>query len=291
MKLTIFTPTYNRAALLPRLFESLQKQTAGNFEWLVVDDGSVDETPHVMERLAAQAGFPLHYVRKENGGKHTAHNFALDYALGEWFFCVDSDDCLAENAIGSLMKHIDAAMEQHDCVLGLKSDFNGRLLCKPIEATENPVGLYTLVRKFGGGEYALAFRTEVLKQHPFPVFDGERFVTECVLYDKLEQEGGTVYPTQDILQHCEYQPEGLSTGIYARMVENPKGYTAYYSQRIELALTLKERMGYCLRYQAFCTLAKWRDISYTETHKFLCKLMYLPGIMCAKYYTIRAKRQ
>ena len=92
MKLTVFTPTYNRAVLLPRLYGSLLCQTCHEFEWLIVDDGSTDDTAKAAEIYIGNGNFPVRYVKKENGGKHTAHNLALEYAQGEWFFCVDSED-------------------------------------------------------------------------------------------------------------------------------------------------------------------------------------------------------
>ena len=83
-ELTVLTPTYNRAALLPRLFESLCRQTCKDFEWIVVDDGSTDETEAVVRSVGREAAFPVRYLRKENGGKHTAVNLGVREAEGSW---------------------------------------------------------------------------------------------------------------------------------------------------------------------------------------------------------------
>ena len=97
--LTVFTPAYNRAVTLPRLYESLLRQTCFDFEWLIIDDGSSDDTSRLIHSFTGEGKFPVRYVYKENGGKHTAHNLALEEAEGEWFLCVDSDDTLAPDAV------------------------------------------------------------------------------------------------------------------------------------------------------------------------------------------------
>ena len=99
MLLTVCTPTYNRAHTLPRLYESLVRQTSQDFEWLVVDDGSTDNTRELVDGWVAEGRIRIRYVYKENGGKPSAHNLGVRLAAGELFFCVDSDDYLTDNAV------------------------------------------------------------------------------------------------------------------------------------------------------------------------------------------------
>ena len=99
MLLTVCTPTYNRAHTLPRLYESLVRQTSQDFEWLVVDDGSTDNTRELVDGWVAEGRIRIRYVYKENGGKPSAHNLGVRMAAGELFFCVDSDDYLTDNAV------------------------------------------------------------------------------------------------------------------------------------------------------------------------------------------------
>ena len=289
MKLTVFTPAYNRAELLPRLYRSLLEQTCGGFEWLVVDDGSTDDTESVVAGFAAEEKLPVRYVRKENGGKHSAHNLALEHARGEWFFCVDSDDQLAPSAVTAIL----TALKQVDKVCaglaGYKISQTGELLCAKLESGIS-CGPYSLVHKYGGkGEYALLFRTEVLRRCPFPVVQGERFVTECVLYDRLELAGYTVCPLPEVLQICEYQPDGLSSNTYRLMKNSPTGYQIYHAQRIDLARSLRERLGHCIRYQAFYAMSRNKEYCYSGRHRLLTALMYLPGLLGACYYRNKAE--
>ena len=103
-KITVFTPTYNRAYIIETLYRSLQRQTYRDFEWLVVDDGSADNTKELFEAWQQEDNFfPIRYVKQENGGKCRAINYGLELAKGKLFFNVDSDDYLTEDAIEKLL--------------------------------------------------------------------------------------------------------------------------------------------------------------------------------------------
>ena len=101
---TVFTPTYNRAYIIEKLYYSLQRQTFRNFEWLVVDDGSSDNTEELFSRFQKEAPFSVRYIRVENGGKHRAINVGVKNAKGRLFFIVDSDDHLLEDALEKIQK-------------------------------------------------------------------------------------------------------------------------------------------------------------------------------------------
>lgn len=96
--LCVFTPTYNRAYCLNSLFASLKAQTCFDFCWLIVDDGSTDETEKLVESFQSESTpFPIEYIKQENGGKARAHNTGVEHCANELFFCVDSDDHLARS--------------------------------------------------------------------------------------------------------------------------------------------------------------------------------------------------
>jgi glycosyltransferase involved in cell wall biosynthesis len=112
--ITIFTPTYNRRQLIERLYQSLLSQTQKNFEWLVIDDGSTDNTENYFtDLLAKQQPFPIRYIKQENGGKHRAINKGVQNANGELFFIVDSDDYLTENAIEKINQWVATLDNSH----------------------------------------------------------------------------------------------------------------------------------------------------------------------------------
>ena len=290
MKLTIFTPAYNRAAFLPRLYDSLLQQEADDFEWLIVDDGSKDDTAAVVARMDAEGKLPIRYVRKENGGKHTAHNLAVDRAMGEWFLCVDSDDWLNRDAVARIYEALEQLPAKAIGLAGYKEDQCGRRLCGDLKLGDT-YGLYSMMKQGGWGEYALLFRTSVLREFPFPVIAGERFVTESVLYDRMEQAGYVVSALNAVLEVCEYQSGGLSSSPYRLMLSNPVGYQIYHGQRIDLVRSLKERIGHCIRYQAFRRMKRDDHYRYAGPHRGLTALMWLPGVVGAMYYKSKAKQK
>ena len=285
MKLTVFTPAYNRAELLERVYESIEKQKAYDFEWLIVDDGSTDATEATVAELKNKALFPVIYVKKENGGKHTAHNTALEKASGEWFMCLDSDDMLSDGAIENIFSVLSECTDKICAIAAYKSDIDGKLLSDEFSQNEIPQGIYTLLEKYHG-EYVFIFRTDIIKKYPYPVFDGERFSGECILYDKLEIDGYAALPYAEVLQLCEYQTEGLSLGYKKLLKNNPCGFQMYYSQRISLAQTLKQRFIYCVKYCAFRILGKFKAPKYKGRYSMLVFLSYPFGIFAALYYKI-----
>ena len=291
MKLTIFTPSYNRSSLLPRLYRSLLQQVPAGFEWLIVDDGSTDDTQAVVDAMAAEKRIAIRYIKKKNGGKHTAHNLAVEQAAGQWFFCVDSDDWLAPGAISHIFSAIERTGPESVGFVGYKADQMGRSLCAALPEDRNGYGLYSLMRRMGGkGEYALLFRTDILKQYHFPEISGERFVTESVLYDRLELEGYTVCPLDAVLEICEYQPDGLSSNPYRLLLRNPGGYQIYHAQRIDLVPSFGERLRHCISYQAFRRMSGRRGDDYRGRHRILTACAWLPGQLGAIYYQYKGKK-
>ena len=283
MMLTIFTPTYNRGHFLFRLHENLLSQSERDFEWLIVDDGSTDDTASVVAELISSSPLEIRYVRKDNGGKHTAHNTAISLASGEWFLCLDSDDVLTNNALAHIRAAILSASLQDCGIISYKSLPDGQILSSPFPGSDLRYSLYEH-SVLGGGEYALVFRTSIIKRFPFPVIAGERFSTECVVYDRLSLEHQTFFALPEVLEICEYQPDGLSSNAYRLLLQNPTGYQIYHAQRIDLVHTWKLRLRHAICYQAFCRLSRNRDYRYRGKHRFLTALAWLPGQLGAMYY-------
>ncbi len=285
MLLTIFTPAYNRGKLLPRLFESLQKQSCHNFEWLIVDDGSTDDTKTVVAGFKTSL-FPIRYIKKENGGKHTAHNLGITEAKGAFFFCVDSDDWLPQNSVGDIINSISNMQENDYALLGYKTLENGKMICKSFRDNLPHKGFYELTETEIGGEYAIVMKTELIKTHPFPVVNGERFSTECILYDVMEIQGFTMCPCPHILTVCEYQEDGLTGTSNRILIENPTCYQIYNMQRIDLAYRFKKRIHHALSYHAFKHLSKNKTYLYHGKHRFIVALTSPLGPIAALYYKI-----
>ena len=125
MLLSIFTPTYNRRNKLEQLYRSLKNQIDDECEWIIVDDGSTDATEKVILQFCNESVCNIRYIKKENGGKHTAHNLAVDFAKGDYFMCLDSDDFLQDQAIAKLLKFINTC-ENNEGIIAYKCDQSGK---------------------------------------------------------------------------------------------------------------------------------------------------------------------
>lgn len=233
--ITIFTPTYNRRKLIDNLYHSLLMQTDKNFEWLVVDDGSTDNTENYFtDLLAKQQPFPIRYIKQENGGKHRAINKGIQNANGELFFIVDSDDYLTEKAIEKINQWITTLDNSHkwagisglkgfskDSVVGQHSDFSY------IDAKNNERRKYNLL-----GDKAEVYFTDVLKQHPFPEIPGENFISEEIVWNAIARDGYYLRWFNEIIYICDYLEGGL-TKDNDKDKSNPQGRLLWAKDQLE----------------------------------------------------------
>lgn len=283
--LSIFTPTYNRVDKLSRLFESLMNQTVFDFEWLIVDDGSTDNTENLIKQFQSQNKFPIIYYKQQNGGKHTAYNKALTLARGDFFFCVDSDDWLKEDAIGNLLSAI-SQINENQFIVAYKSDSSGALLSNTFPQNCKKTTLQQLSEQFGcRGEFSLVFPTKLVRQFPFPIFKNEKFVTESVVYDQINNVANILLLPQ-VLTICEYQPEGLSYNLNKIMKQNPAGYCLYFMQRIDMQKNFKNKIATAGKYNCFKIFAKSQKSIYNGEHKLLVFLSKPVGILFWFYYKL-----
>lgn len=172
MIVTVLTPTFNRGGALNNLYQSLQKQTIKDFEWLLVDDGSTDDTKNIAEEMREKAEFPMRYIYKENGGKHTALNVGVKQITSELTFIVDSDDMLVPNAIETILQYHKKYRERKDlCGYSFLRRFpDGKINGKPFEPDEKR-GTYIECRINADdtqADKAEVFYTRCLKEFPFP---------------------------------------------------------------------------------------------------------------------------
>lgn len=285
MLFTVFTPTYNRAKLLKRVYYSLLTQTCKDFEWLVVDDGSSDETESVIQNCIIENKISIKYIRQDNQGKHSAHNTALKHSRGNWFLCVDSDDVLSANALSNLCLQLNMISDKDCGFIGYKTDFQNNLLCSTFPKGLQHIDPYELDHTFGlTGEFAYVFKTEIISKYPFPVIENEKFITENVLYDALAIAGCKLILCPIVIVKCEYQSDGLTSNQYRVLKNNPIGYMHYYKQRIILADSIKELIGYAVRYHVFKRLGAVKTERYVGKHNFLVNICAVPGEIAVYYY-------
>lgn len=280
MTLTIFTPTYNRDRLLPKLYESLTNQTSKEFIWLIVDDGSTDGTSELVSKWQAERIIQIQYIRQDNGGKHVAHNTAVSACKTDWFVCVDSDDFLAHNHVVELIvEYINTV--QHTPLAGIvipKTIVNRVNETIPVKEDFNITlrGLYLTGFK---GETTLIYRTSILKKFPFPRFKGEKFVTEVVVYDQIDDHYQMLFKRNPIVV-CEYQEDGYSNNFKRLFLQNPKGWAFRFNQQAKYAQTTKQRLFSCAQYVCFRLIAK----QYGWMHEANYPLLSFLSLPLAIYY-------
>lgn len=283
MKLTIFTPTYNRAYIIENLYRSLQRQSVKNFEWLVVDDGSQDNTAELFRKWQAEENeFPIRYYYKENGGKHRAINYGIQYAVGEYFFIVDSDDYLPDNSVAVILYWISEIPKKSGDfvgVCGCKGFTNNDLVGTTFDGKF--LDCTTLERgKYGiEGDKAEVFNTDILKRYPFPEYPNEKFVTECVVWDKLAEDGYKFRFFNETVYLCEYREDGLTQQGLDLFYKNPQGYGHYLRMCRENHKFSKPLSDYydveCYRnWRSHMNLKQIADLIGTEPLALLSKYIY-----------------
>ena len=232
-KITVFTPPYNRAYILENLYRSLQRQSYGDFEWLVVDDGSSDGTEALFDRWRREENpFPIRYVRQENGGKCRAINHGLKLARGELFFTVDSDDYLTDDALEKVARwEAELPKDQKYC------GFAGNLGTAPNVTPNKPLpGDFfdgTAFDRYGivDGERASVFYTDIHRRYLYPEFPGEKFMTEAVTWNRMANDGYRMRFFNDIIWIFEYKDDGLTRSGYDLFLRNPQGTGLFFREK------------------------------------------------------------
>lgn len=254
--ITILTPTYNRASLLPRLFDSLLRQTNKAFEWIVVDDGSTDDTREVVANLKEKCGgaFPMGYVYKANGGKHMAINIGAERARGELLFIADSDDLLTDDALETVenswhdisddksfagIAGLDITMDTREVIgSGLPQE---QIDCNAIDIR---------YRHHVTGDMKEVFRTEVLREFPFPEFAGERFCPEQLVWFRMARRYRLRYINKPIYI-ADYQPDGITAGITRARMRNPSASMLTYAELAECPVPFMARVKAAINFWRF----------------------------------------
>jgi glycosyltransferase involved in cell wall biosynthesis len=235
-KITVFTPTYNRAYIIGKLYNSLQNQTISDFEWLVIDDGSTDNTQELFDAwIMDNNKFSIRYYRVKNGGKHRAINKATDLASGKLFFIVDSDDYLTNDALESVDNWERNLKGKHK-FCGISGN-RGKNENDIIGTTfnESYVDATSLERnKFNiTGDKAEVFYTDILRRYKFDEIDGENFLTEATVWDRMAYDGYKIRWFNKTIYLCDYLEDGLTKNIKSIFARNPIGTAIYMKQQIK----------------------------------------------------------
>ncbi len=261
VKLTVFTPAYNRAHTLPRTYRSLLGQSCKDFIWLIVDDGSTDGTAALVKSWMRQDnGFEIQYIYKENGGMHTAHNTAYENIHTELNVCIDSDDCMGENAVALILEKWESVKERgYAGLIGLDADFDGKVIGAGFPANLQETTLSGYYAAGGSGDKKLVYRTDVIKRYPpYPTFAGEKYVALAYKYTLIDQDFKLAVLDR-VLCNVEYQADGSSRNMLRQYLKNPKGFAFWRTVTMRFPTSRKRLVIDCIHYCSSSQIAKNRN--------------------------------
>lgn len=238
-RVTVFTPTYNRSKVLHRVYDSLAAQTYTDFRWLIVDDGSTDDTRTVVQAFIAENQFPVEYVYQKNQGKHIATNRAVAMTDSELFVIADSDDAFTPDALEKLVAAWDSIPDED------KKDYKG-IICRCFDSqTKEPIGVFPEKQfdsndvdgyfKHGlGFEKWMLLRTDVMKEFPFPgEGQGLKFFPETVVWQRMGRKYKTRYIDDALREYFRDQDNALTHVKTPRYRENVYLWAHYVNDSMD----------------------------------------------------------
>ena len=286
--LTVLTPTYNRAHLLPSLYESLCEQSCKDFIWLVIDDGSEDETSSLFSKWQQEADFEIQYLHKENGGKHRAINYAHPYLKGDLVVIVDSDDQLIPGAVSRIyMKWLQYREIDPALLIFQRAHLNDsqNAFDKSFPGNDHISTLASFINRGMSGDHCEVDPVELLKKYLFPDFSGEKFIGEAWLWHHIGQEGPAVF-INEVIYLCEYLEGGLSKSGRAMRLRNPLGGQEHARVFLHSQYNFRLRFKNAMLYICYGAIAgqPLRKLVATGEHLPLMLLALIPGLALKCYW-------
>lgn len=259
---TVFTPTYNRAAYLLKVFESLLQQTFKDFEWVIVDDGSIDDTSVIIDnlQLTNDKFFPIRYFYQENGGKHRAINRGVKEAKGELFLILDSDDMLPPNSLERIDFYYQQIKDNNSFggVCGYMAHHDGTVIGKGCDIDVLDTNSIDLRYKYHvEGDMLEVFRTSVLKEIPFPEISNEKFVPEALVWNRIARKY-KLRVFHEVVYFRDYLEGGLTDKIVKIRMNSPIASMMTYAEMTEFNIPFFAKVKAAINYWRFlfCSDAK-----------------------------------
>lgn len=294
--LTIFTPSYNRAHLLHKCYESLKKQTNYDFIWLIIDDGSTDNTEELVKSWKTQSNpFEIQYYKKENGGLHTGYNEAIRLADTELMMCIDSDDYATDDCVEKVIGFWrENGSDEYAGILGLDIFEDGQVIGDFLPQQKSVSQIKLLTGEYGiqNGDRKPVVRTELYKSvAPMPSYENEKNFNPHYMHLEINKTHDFLVLNEPLCV-VEYQEGGMTNSIFRQYMNSPLSF----AQTRRLYMTLPEvpksfMFKQCIHYVSSCILAKrYRDI-YNQSPKKIMTILALPfGVVLSFYIRWKAKK-
>lgn len=275
-KITVITPTYNRAYTLHLCYESLKAQTSKEFEWLIIDDGSTDNTSELVDSwLSETCGFSIRYYPKTNGGKASALNMAFDCLLSEYAVVLDSDDTFFPTAIENALKELEECSKDEKCcgLMPFRHNPDGSVMGGRTLKSGSKVSMIDILNGGYRTELICFYKSALLKTHKFPQFPGEKFVSPQWLDFELSREYYFIASDSKICI-CEYIEDGLTRNKVNIIKKNPLGYTIRKQQDLEFSSSIKLKVKNAIMYDCGCIISGAKDWLNCSPRKFLSIILW-----------------
>ncbi|MEI4801757.1 glycosyltransferase family 2 protein [Bacillus sp. NPDC077411] len=248
--LTVFTPAFNRAYTLHLCYDSLKRQTSKDFIWLIIDDGSTDNTKELVEKWISEGFVPIRYYYQENQGMHGAHNTAYELIDTELNVCIDSDDYMADDAVEKILSFWKQnGSDRYAGIVGLDANQNGNIIGTkmPSDLRESKLSdLY--VKHKVKGDKKLVYRSELTRNSPpYPIFPGEKYCPLSYKYILIDQECPLLI-MNEVLCFVEYLDDGSSMNIIKQYKKNPRGFSFFRKIAMQYAPSFKDRFREAMHY-------------------------------------------
>ena len=277
MMLTVFTPTYNRADLLPRVYKSLLRQSYTDFEWIIVDDGSTDATQQIAEHWHAENKIAMRYYKQVNGGKHRAINKGVSEAKGVLFFITDSDDYLPENALATVVNNYKMAKQKYAIsgVAGRRmfddgsivgSDNFSELVCSSLDIR---------YRHKVSGDLVEVFETDILRKFPFPEIDHEKFCPEALVWNRIAQKH-QLYFYNEAIYVTQYIAGGLTANSIKIRMNSPLASMLCYAELASYEIALTQKIRATINFWRFSFCSKISFYHKVQKVPFIFSILALP---------------
>lgn len=284
--ISILTPTYNRGKLLLPLYDSLKNLTFKDFEWLIVDDGSEDDTEQYALSWIAHniqnAEFPIRYIKKSNGGKHTAINRGVREANGELILILDSDDTLPADSLATIAQYYEQCKGYKDCagVCGLMAHHDGQLIGTgfPKDPMYESALLFRYAEKGNvTGDLLEVYKTSVMREFPFPEIENEKFCPESLVWNRIANKY-KLFCFNKVIYYRDYLEGGLTSKIVRIRMNSPIASTMTYAEMLDYNISLKWKIRSAINYWRFKYCIKNKSLK-APTVKWYWRLFQLVGLL------------
>ena len=291
--LTIFTPAYNRAYTLHKCYESLKRQTNKNFKWMIIDDGSTDNTVDLVAKWKEKSDFEIIYIYKKNGGMHTAHNTAYQNIDTELNVCIDSDDYLTDDAVEIIVSEWEKVKSEKLAGLGALNVFeSGEIIGSKFHENIKLSKYFDIYNKYGVvGDKKFIYRTELIKKFPYPEYEGEKYVGLDYKYKKLDEEYELALINK-VVCVVEYMEDGSSKNMLKQYRNNPRGWCFFRVENLKIPNTsLKFKFKESIHYVSSSLMIKDNNLFQMTPYKSLAVLAFPFGYLLKVYIVAKTNNR